>query len=56
MIQVLESNKKPSFGQKFSNAVGSALNTGLGLYQEHQKNRDSVRLYEVLKAYIMILT
>jgi len=37
MIQVLESNKKPSFGQKFINALGVGLQGANELYQQHQE-------------------
>jgi hypothetical protein len=36
-IQVLENNKKPSFGQRSSNAVGAALQGGQQLMQQHQE-------------------
>lgn len=38
-IQVLESNKKPSFGQRFSNAVGAGLQGGNQLMQHHQQQK-----------------
>lgn len=36
MVQIIESNKRPSFGQKFSNAVGAGLQGANQLYQQHQ--------------------
>jgi hypothetical protein len=36
MIQVLQENKRPSLGQKFSNALGVGLQGANQLYQQHQ--------------------
>jgi hypothetical protein len=38
-IQVLESNKKPSFGQRFSNAVGAGLQSGQQLMQQRNAQK-----------------
>ncbi len=37
MVQIIESNKRPSFGQKFSNAVGAGVQGANQLYQQHKE-------------------
>ena len=39
MPLIIEENKRPSFGQKFSNAVGAGLQGAGQLYQQQQQNQ-----------------
>ncbi len=38
MVQIIEENRKPSFGENFSQAIGGALQ-GAGQFQEHLKSQ-----------------
>lgn len=51
-IQVLESNKKPSFGQKFSNAVGAGLQSGNQLMQQYQLQQQQAQEKEALRGLL----
>lgn len=49
MPLIIEENKRPSFGQKFSNAVGAGLQGAQQLYQQHQKKQQQQQAAQTAK-------
>jgi hypothetical protein len=49
MVQILENRKAPSFGQKFSNAVGAGLQGAGQLYQQHQAQQQQAQAAKTAK-------
>jgi hypothetical protein len=54
MVQVLESRKRPSFGQKFSNAVGAGLQGGQQLMQQQQQQKMQQQAVQTAKDHFGI--
>ncbi|HUC95509.1 MAG TPA: hypothetical protein VMR76_00945 [Candidatus Saccharimonadia bacterium] len=39
MVQIIQENRKPTFGQSFAQGLGESLKEGLKYYEEHQKRK-----------------
>lgn len=44
MVKVIQQQRSPSFAEKFSNAIGSGLETGTQLYESYQKNKEQKKI------------
>jgi|SRR5687767_11852685 len=49
MVQIIQENKRPSFGQKFSNAIGAGLQGGSELMKQYQSNKMNEQAIEAGK-------
>lgn len=46
MVQIIEENKKPTFGEKFNQGLGAGLRMGNELYQQYQQKQAQEQQYE----------